>query len=86
MVGFDDLPVARFLSPPLTTVRAPIEQVGREAIRQVVRLIRGEPADRLSLMQTELVLREIVRLFRRFSRSQGPDVAKEANEIKHQLM
>ena len=58
VVGFDDLPVARFLSPPLTTVRAPIEQVGREAIRQVVRLIRGEPADRLSLMPTELVLRE----------------------------
>jgi DNA-binding LacI/PurR family transcriptional regulator len=58
VVGFDDLPVARFLSPPLTTVRAPIEQVGREAIRQVVRLIRGEPADRLSLMRTQLVLRE----------------------------
>ena len=58
VAGFDDLPVARFLSPPLTSVRVPIEQVGREAIRQVVRLIRGEPADRLTLMPTELVLRE----------------------------
>jgi LacI family transcriptional regulator len=33
VVGFDDSTVARFLSPPLTTVRAPIESVGREAIR-----------------------------------------------------
>jgi DNA-binding LacI/PurR family transcriptional regulator len=58
VVGFDDIPVARFLSPPLTTVRAPIEQVGREAIRQVVHLIRGEPAKGLSLMPTELIIRE----------------------------
>jgi LacI family transcriptional regulator len=58
VVGFDDLPVARFLSPPLTTVQVPIEQVGREAIRQVVRLIRGKPAQSLSLMPTELIIRE----------------------------
>lgn len=58
VVGFDDSTVARFLSPPLTTVRAPIEAVGREAIRQLVRVIRGEPAEHLSLMPTELVVRE----------------------------
>jgi DNA-binding LacI/PurR family transcriptional regulator len=58
VVGFDDLPVARFLSPPLSTVRAPIESVGREAIRQLVCLIRHEPAELLSLMPIELVIRE----------------------------
>jgi DNA-binding LacI/PurR family transcriptional regulator len=58
VAGFDDSTVARFLSPPLTTVRAPIESVGREAIRQLVRLIRGEPAKPLSLLPTELVIRE----------------------------
>jgi len=58
VVGFDDSAVSRFLSPPLTTVRAPIEAVGREAIRQLVRVIRGEPAEPLSLMPTELVIRE----------------------------
>lgn len=58
VVGFDDSTVARFLSPPLTTVRAPIEAVGREAVRQLVRLIRHQPAELLCLMPTALVIRE----------------------------
>jgi DNA-binding LacI/PurR family transcriptional regulator len=58
VVGFDDQPFAPFLSPPLTTVRAPIEQVGREAVKQLVKLIHGEPADPLTLLPTELVIRK----------------------------
>ena len=58
VVGFDDVPFARYLSPALTTVRAPIEQVGREAVRQLTRLINGEQAEALTLMRTELVIRE----------------------------
>ena len=58
VVGFDDVPVARFLSPPLTTVRAPTEQVGREAVGQLVRLIRGERPEPLILLPTELVIRK----------------------------
>ena len=58
VVGFDDVPFARYLSPALTTVRAPIEQVGREAVQQLVRLMNGEKAEPLILMRTELVIRE----------------------------
>jgi LacI family transcriptional regulator len=58
VVGFDDVPFARYISPALTTVRAPIEQVGREAVRQLVRLMDGEQAEALTLMRTELVIRE----------------------------
>jgi DNA-binding LacI/PurR family transcriptional regulator len=58
VVGFDDVPFARYLSPPLTTVRAPIEEIGREAVRQLVRLMSGQPAEGLTLMRTELVIRE----------------------------
>ena len=58
VVGFDDVPFARYLSPALTTVRAPIEEIGREAVRQLARLMRGEPAQLLTLMRTELVIRE----------------------------
>jgi DNA-binding LacI/PurR family transcriptional regulator len=57
VVGFDDVPFARYLSPALTTVRAPIEQVGREAVRQLTRLMDGDHADALTLMRTELVIR-----------------------------
>ena len=58
VVGFDDVPFARYLSPALTTVRAPIEEVGREAVRQLVRLMNGGQAQALTLMRTELVIRE----------------------------
>ena len=47
VVGFDDVPFARYLSPALTTVRAPIEEIGREAVRQLVRLMNGELAQPL---------------------------------------
>jgi len=58
VVGFDDVPFARYLSPALTTVRAPIEEVGRAAVRQLTRLMSGQPAQALTLMPTELVIRE----------------------------
>ena len=57
VVGFDDMDLSRHLTPPLTTVRAPIEQVGREAIKQLVRLIQMGQADPLVLLPTELVIR-----------------------------
>jgi DNA-binding LacI/PurR family transcriptional regulator len=57
VVGFDDVQFARYISPALTTVRAPIEAVGREAVRQVVRLMNGQPAQALTLMRTELIVR-----------------------------
>jgi len=58
VVGFDDSPLSRHLTPlPLTTVRAPIEQSGYEAARQLVRLIRTGEADPLVLLPTELVIR-----------------------------
>jgi DNA-binding LacI/PurR family transcriptional regulator len=58
VVGFDDVPFARYLSPALTTVRAPIEAIGRTAVRQLHRLMHGEPPEALTLMRTELVIRE----------------------------
>jgi DNA-binding LacI/PurR family transcriptional regulator len=58
VVGFDDVPFARYLSPALTTVRAPIEEIGREAVCQLKRLMSGEQAQALTLMRTELVIRE----------------------------
>jgi DNA-binding LacI/PurR family transcriptional regulator len=58
VVGFDDVPFARYLLPALTTVRAPIEQIGREAVRQLANLMSGKPSQALTLMRTELVIRE----------------------------
>ena len=58
VAGFDDVPFSRYLSPALTTVRAPIEAIGREAVRQLTRLMSGEQAQALTLMRTEMSFRE----------------------------
>jgi LacI family transcriptional regulator len=57
VVGFDDVHLANYLMPSLTTVRAPIESAGREAVRQVIRIINGEEPQPLTLLPTELVVR-----------------------------
>jgi DNA-binding LacI/PurR family transcriptional regulator len=57
VVGFDDAPFSRYLIPPLTTVRAPTEEVGRTAVRQLLKMIRTENAEPLTLLATELVIR-----------------------------
>ena len=58
VVGFDDSVFASTLIPPLTTVRAPTEQVGRQAVRQLVRIIQGEAVEPRLVLTTELVIRQ----------------------------
>jgi DNA-binding LacI/PurR family transcriptional regulator len=58
VVGFDDIRLARYLDPPLTTVRAPIEKAARIAVEQLVRLIETGDAEALTLLPTELIIRE----------------------------
>ncbi|GAA3342153.1 LacI family DNA-binding transcriptional regulator [Amorphoplanes nipponensis] len=59
VTGFDDLPEARWSSPPLTTVRQPLAEMGGLAAHTVLRLARGETlqAPRVELA-TELVVRD----------------------------
>jgi DNA-binding LacI/PurR family transcriptional regulator len=58
VVGFDDIYLAQHLTPPLTTVRSPIEQVGREAIKLLVQVINGDEPEPIILLPTELVIRQ----------------------------
>lgn len=44
VVGFDDLPFARHLSPPLTTVAQPLPEVGARAVEILLTRIDGDPA------------------------------------------
>ncbi|NUT53943.1 MAG: substrate-binding domain-containing protein [Saccharothrix sp.] len=58
VVGFDDLPAARWSAPALTTVRQPLAAMGRQAGWMLADLIGGRPpvTDRVELA-TELVVR-----------------------------
>ncbi|HEX4257347.1 MAG TPA: substrate-binding domain-containing protein, partial [Streptosporangiaceae bacterium] len=56
---FDDLPVARWVSPPLTTVRQPLAEMGYTAAAMLGDLIDGRPlTTRRVELSTELVVRE----------------------------
>ena len=57
VVGFDDTLLAAHLTPPLTTVHAPIEDVGRQAVTQLIQLIEGEPTEAVTLLPTDVVIR-----------------------------
>jgi LacI family transcriptional regulator len=59
VVGFDDLPTARWVSPPLTTVRQPLADMGRMAAEMLGSLIDGVAlrSQRVELA-TELIVRE----------------------------
>jgi LacI family transcriptional regulator len=58
VVGFDDQSLAPYVAPPLTTVRAPTEEVGRVAARVLIDLIRTGQTDQLTLLPTEIVIRQ----------------------------
>ncbi|MET9764351.1 LacI family DNA-binding transcriptional regulator [Streptomyces sp. NPDC006372] len=45
VAGFDDVPVAAYVTPPLTTVRQPFDAVAREGLRLLVRAIETPDAD-----------------------------------------
>jgi LacI family transcriptional regulator len=59
LVGFDDVPTSQYTTPPLTTVRQPIYELGRLAATAIVQLIRGEPVT-LKPVSLQLVARETI--------------------------
>jgi LacI family transcriptional regulator len=59
VTGFDDLPGSRWSSPPLTTVRQPLQDMGRLAARTVLGVARGKTLDTSTLeLSTQLIVRE----------------------------
>jgi DNA-binding LacI/PurR family transcriptional regulator len=59
VVGFDDLPVAGWVGPPLTTVRQPLVDMAMAGARLVLSLRAGEePAQSRLELATELIVRE----------------------------
>src|SRR5258705_3796334 len=59
VVGFDDSPIAATSRPPLTSVRQPIEEMGREMVHLLLALIaNNDRVARRVVLATELIQRE----------------------------
>jgi len=59
LAGYDDLPFAQYMTPPLTTVRLPYEEMGRAAVAWLLDAVRGRATSPLQhVYDPKLVIRE----------------------------
>lgn len=58
VIGFDDLPAARYVLPTLTTVAQPLREIGAQAVAQLCALMRGEPLLPVAAPELRLILRD----------------------------
>ncbi|HVR81206.1 MAG TPA: LacI family DNA-binding transcriptional regulator [Luteimonas sp.] len=57
VVGFDDIPAARFANPALTTVVQDTTRAGELLVETLLQLVRGEPAESITLPVSLVVRR-----------------------------
>ncbi len=59
VVGFDDIPLARYMHPPLASVHVPILELGARAARRLIAALTGEssPAVRHEQLATRFIAR-----------------------------
>ena len=60
VVGFDDIPIARYMSPPLTTVHVEINELGERATRMLLQAVeeKNQHVKVQETLPTALVIRE----------------------------
>jgi PAS domain S-box-containing protein len=73
MVGFDDMEMARYTSPPLTTVRQPIYNMGKQLVEMLLRMLAGEKVSQQITLPAELVVRQSCGCY-------NPSVAEALNQ------
>jgi LacI family transcriptional regulator len=60
LVGFDDIPIVRYMKPALTTVNVPIHEMGKLAVEKLIQAVEGKnnhTKERI-VFPTKLVIRE----------------------------
>jgi len=58
IVGFDDVPLARYMAPPLTTIQIPIYSMAQLAFSMIMQLINRQPPEEKHIfLDTQLVIR-----------------------------
>jgi LacI family transcriptional regulator len=60
VVGFDDIPIAEHLSPPLTTVGQDFYRMGYEAAKQLLSMIHGEVGNKNVVLSHKVLVRDSV--------------------------
>ena len=71
IVGFDDIPLAAYFDPPLTTVRLPAFELGQAAGRALLERIADRAIPHRTLLPTELIVRGSTTRRRRLTTGAG---------------
>lgn len=58
IIGFDDLPVAQYTEPQLTTVRVPAKKMGHEAATKLLAWIKQDEPPGITELPVELIIRK----------------------------
>lgn len=62
IIGYDDIELAKYLSPPLSTISQPKAELGKLAVETLLKRIRSESIEFQTIMlEPELVLRNSIR-------------------------
>jgi DNA-binding LacI/PurR family transcriptional regulator len=64
VVGFDDIDLAAFFEPPLTTVAQPKREMGERAVQMVLQLLAGDTDVPDCVLPSRLVVRDSTRALR----------------------
>jgi len=62
VIGFDDIVLAEYVNPPLTTVRQPKYEAGALAAHLIMQLLEGQEIEHEYMLPTELVVRKSCKL------------------------
>jgi LacI family transcriptional regulator len=57
VVGFDNIPYGKYVTPALTTVDLQSERMGASAMEKLLAVIRGEEVEKLTKVAPQLILR-----------------------------
>jgi hypothetical protein len=58
VVGFDDAAESRYMTPPLTTVRQPLHELGSAAVDMLLRILKGERVAPQTMLRARLEVRQ----------------------------
>jgi DNA-binding LacI/PurR family transcriptional regulator len=71
VAGFDDLFVASYTDPPLTTVRQPMRRMGQMAMEHLIKLMSGQKSVVSVKVKAELIVRESTAKVKKQRRARG---------------
>ena len=60
VVGFDDSPMTKLISPPLTTIKQPLGLMGEEAAKNLINQLEGVSTEEKITLNSELVIRDSI--------------------------